>query len=161
MRFDGVDTPVDSKISNSDTIFKVNLTWNTSDNTMVYFTWSEGYRPGGINRDPGLPASALTWIPDVLTNIELGWKTTSADGRIRFNGAIYTMDWDDIQYTVYDPQLSFCCGSTYNLSTAQITGFEAEVVRDGDEEVSLPEYMCHANLGFARMDEHREPRLAS
>ena len=37
-----------------------------------------------------------------------------------------------------------------------ITGFEAEVVRDGNEELSLPEYMCHANLGFARMDEHRE-----
>jgi hypothetical protein len=37
-----------------------------------------------------------------------------------------------------------------------ITGFEAEVVRDGDEEKSLPEYMCHANLGFARMNEHRE-----
>jgi hypothetical protein len=37
-----------------------------------------------------------------------------------------------------------------------ITGFAAEVVRDGNEEISLPEYMCHANLGFARMDEHRE-----
>jgi hypothetical protein len=37
-----------------------------------------------------------------------------------------------------------------------ITGFEARVVLAGDEGVDLPEYMCHANLGFARIREHRE-----
>ncbi len=124
-----LDTDVDLTDSNSDTILKANLSWNVSEDAMVYFTWSEGYRPGGINRDPALLVSAGTqvWVPDMLTNYEIGWKTTSADGRIRFNGALYYMDWEDIQYTVYDPTLSFCCGSTYNLATADITGIEADI----------------------------------
>ena len=122
-----LDTFVDSKISTSDTIFKANLSWNVSDDAMLYFTWSEGYRPGGINREPNLPTEALAWEPDFLTNWELGWKSTLADGRVRLNGAAYFMDWEDIQYTVYNPDLSFCCGNVYNLSTAEVTGLEADI----------------------------------
>jgi iron complex outermembrane receptor protein len=39
---------------------------------MMYFTWSEGYRPGGINRRGTLPP----YITDFLTNYEIGWKTS-------------------------------------------------------------------------------------
>ncbi len=119
------DTNADSKTSTSDTIYKGNLTWRVADDKMVYFTYSEGYRPGGLNRDPGLPSQA--WVPDYLTNYEFGWKTTWQDGRLRWNGAAYFMDWDDIQYTVYSFSLSACCGNVYNLSTAEIKGFETDV----------------------------------
>ena len=95
---------------------------------MVYFTASEGYRPGGLNRDPGLAAfGAAEYIPDVLTNYEIGWKTTLADGRVRFNGAVFMSDWEDVQYTIYDFSLSRCCGSVYNLGDAEIKGIEADV----------------------------------
>jgi outer membrane receptor protein involved in Fe transport len=118
---------VNSTTSGSDTIFKANLTWNVSDDAMLFFTWSEGYRPGGINREPALPPEAIAWEPDFLTNWEVGWKTTFADGRVRLNGAAYFMDWENIQYTVYDASLSFCCGNVYNLSTAEVTGLEADI----------------------------------
>ena len=119
------DTPADSDVSNSDTIYKANLTYRLNDNRMIYFTYSEGYRPGGINRDPGIPKQI--WVPDKVANYEFGWKTSSEDGRMRFNGAIYFMDWDDIQYTVYNFALSACCGNVYNLSTAEIFGVEADL----------------------------------
>jgi outer membrane receptor protein involved in Fe transport len=60
---------------------------------MLYATWSEGYRPGGINRNP----FAGEYISDFLTNYELGWKTRFADDRFQFNGAIFLEEWDDIQ----------------------------------------------------------------
>jgi len=122
------DTPVNQSISDNDYVLKGNATWRVSDDSMVYFTYSEGYRPAGINRDPALAAvGAATWIPDVLTNYELGWKTTAMDGRVRFNGAIFFGEWEDFQYTVYDFSLSACCGSVYNLSTAETQGVEADV----------------------------------
>jgi len=119
------DTIADSDVSNSDTIFKGNLTWKINDDRMIYFTYSEGYRPGGINRDPGLPEQI--WVPDKVKNYEFGWKTTFKDGRLRFNGAAYFMDWSDIQYTVYEFSLSACCGNVYNLETAEILGVEADL----------------------------------
>ena len=49
------------------------------------------------------------------------------DNRLRFNGAAYYMEWEDIQYTIYSFSLSACCGNVYNLSTAEISGFEADL----------------------------------
>lgn len=134
---DYLDTFVDSSESTSDTIFKASLSWSPNDDVMVYGTWSEGYRPGGINREPNLPTEALAWEPDFIDNYEIGWKTTLADGRVRFNGAAYFMDWDNIQYTVYDFQLSFCCGNVYNLSTAEVQGVEADLTVMATENLSL------------------------
>lgn len=129
------ETPVDSKVGTDDSVFKANLTWRVNDDAMVYVTWSEGYRPGGLNRDPDLPSQP--WIPDFLTNYEFGWKTTWNNGRVRWNGAAYFMDWDDIQYTVYEFALSACCGNVYNLSTAEVKGFESDISILATEDLTL------------------------
>ncbi len=122
------DTAVDATYSDSDSIYKVNLTWRVNDDSMIYFTASEGYRPGGLNRDPGLAAvGAAEYTPDVLTNYEVGWKSMLAGGRVRLNGAIFTSDWEDVQYTIYDFELSRCCGSVYNLADATVSGIEVDI----------------------------------
>ncbi len=71
----------------------MNLSWKATDTAMLYATWSEGYRPGGVQRDP----RAGDYLRDILTNYELGWKTRWADDRFQFNGAIFMDEWDDIQ----------------------------------------------------------------
>jgi outer membrane receptor protein involved in Fe transport len=84
---------VDKSISESDYVGRVNLTWKPADSTLLYFTWSEGYRPGGIQRNP----FAGDYLSDTLTNWEAGWKTQFADDRLQFNGAVFLEDWEDIQ----------------------------------------------------------------
>jgi len=126
--FGNADTAVDETYDDEDSIFKANVTWRVSDDVMLYATASEGYRPGGLNRDPGLAlVGAATYTPDKLRNYEIGWKTTLMDQRMRFNGAAYVSDWSDVQYTIYDFSLSRCCGSVYNLADAEIRGVEMDV----------------------------------
>jgi iron complex outermembrane receptor protein len=84
---------VDTGIKESDQVYRVNLSWDATDTSMFYGTWSEGYRPGGINRNP----FAGNYVSDFLTNYELGWKTRFADDRFQFNGAVFLEEWDDIQ----------------------------------------------------------------
>jgi outer membrane receptor protein involved in Fe transport len=84
---------VDKGISESDSVYRVNLSWNATEASMLYATWSEGYRPGGVQRNP----FAGEYLSDFLTNYELGWKTRWADDRLQFNGAIFLDEWDDIQ----------------------------------------------------------------
>jgi iron complex outermembrane receptor protein len=124
-------------------VFKGNLTWRLTDAAMIYFTYSEGYRPGGLNRDPGLPSQE--WVPDFLTNYEFGWKTTWNGGRVRWNGAAYFMDWEDIQYTVYSFSLSACCGNVYNLSTAEVKGFETDFSVLVTEDFTLSAAVAYNN----------------
>ena len=83
----------DRKVSESDSVYRVNLSWKATDTTLLYATWSEGFRPGGINRNPAVP----DYVSDILTNYELGWKTRLAGDRLQFNGAVFLEEWDDIQ----------------------------------------------------------------
>jgi len=72
---------------------RLSARWEPRENLMFYATWSRGFRPGGINRQPNAPA----YDPDYLTNYELGWKTTF--GPLTWNGAIYHQLWKKFQFS--------------------------------------------------------------
>ncbi len=98
---------------------RLNLTWKPADKVLLYGTWSRGFRPGGINRRGTIPPYA----PDYLTNYELGWKTTLADGKLRFNGAIYQQHWTIFQFSFLG-QNSFT--EIHNGPNARIRGIEVD-----------------------------------
>jgi outer membrane receptor protein involved in Fe transport len=81
--------------SGSGETHKFNLTYKIDSTKLVYFTYSTGYRPGGINRN----AAYGGYQADSLTNYELGLKTTWLDQRLLFNLALYDEDWTNFQYS--------------------------------------------------------------
>jgi iron complex outermembrane receptor protein len=101
-------------------LYKLNLNWKPSKDVLLYGTWSRGYRPGGINRRGTLPPYAA----DFLTNYDIGWKTTLADGLLRFNGAVYQQDWSKFQFSFLG-QNSFT--EIHNGPNARIRGAEADI----------------------------------
>jgi len=121
----------------SDSTFKVSLTYQFNDNFMGYVTYSEGFRPSGINREDS-PIIPQIYKPDTIKNYELGWKATLAEGRLRFNGAVYFMDWDDMQLTRFDiDNLGSFLGLTSNTEGADITGFEADLDWQATDQLRL------------------------
>jgi len=84
---------VDKGIAESDHISRLNLRYKATDDAMMYLTWSEGYRPGGINRNP----FAGDFGSDFLTNYEFGWKTEWFDRTLQLNGALFLQKWNDFQ----------------------------------------------------------------
>jgi outer membrane receptor protein involved in Fe transport len=137
-RFNGQNVTVnlasESPRSLSDTIYKANLQWFATDDVMFYATWSEGYRPGGFNRDGG--RSAVAGVPpfipffyesDELENIEFGWKTSLLDGSLRFNGSIYSLKWDNMQVSTLDFDISILT-FVDNSADAEIQGLEVDLV---------------------------------
>jgi len=88
---------------------RANLTYKFTDDAMLYYTWSQGFRPGGFNRNStshldGTYQTPLKFAPDTLTNNEIGWKTEWIDHRLQFNGAVYQEDWKNVQVFFFDPQ---------------------------------------------------------
>jgi len=100
-------------------LWKLNATWRFDEQKLAYFTWSRGYRPGGINRRGSLPP----YTADFLTNYELGFKTSWFDRRLRVNGAAYYLKWEDVQFSFLGPN-----GLTeiQNAQTANVKGFELD-----------------------------------
>ncbi len=107
---------------------KLNLTWQIDQDRMVYATYSTGFRPGGNNRAAfalGRVQDVPPYRADTISNYEIGWKTSFLDGRLRFNGAFFWEEWNDVQYSL--PGL---LGITYtvNAGNARSRGVEADFV---------------------------------
>ena len=110
----------DKRVKENDLLGKINLNYQIDDNKMVYAIWSQGYRPGGINRRGTLPP----YLSDYLDNFEFGWKTTWLDNRLSFNGAVFEERWKDFQFSIIGPN-----GLTEirNANQARIRGLELDV----------------------------------
>ena len=100
-------------------------------NLLVYATFSQGFRDGGVNA--GYPQSCYNagvpqqFIPDTLNNFELGWKSTLLDRRLVWNGAAYYMPWKNFQTSIYDPSVCLTGSYNANLGDARVYGAESNV----------------------------------
>lgn len=119
--------------STDGTITKVSLNWTPNSDSLFYLTFSEGFRPGLLNRPGGAtnPAGTFT-VPfaidtDDLTNYELGWKTDLLDYTLRFNAAIFRSDIERLQTTIFDPSITNLFFSD-NAADAEVTGFEGDFI---------------------------------
>lgn len=112
-------TNLDKRTKENGNTPKVNLTYKVDDDKLVYVTYSEGFRPGGINRRGTLPP----YSSDYLKNYEFGWKTTWADNRFRWNGAVFLEKWNGFQFALLGAN-----GLTEikNAGAAEIKGVETD-----------------------------------
>jgi outer membrane receptor protein involved in Fe transport len=101
-------------------IHRLNVQYKPHEGLMFYATWSKGFRPGGINRQPGLPA----YQPDFLTNYEVGWKTTFFGNRLRWNGAIYHQKWEALQFSFLGQN---SLTQIQNGRNARVNGIETDI----------------------------------
>ena len=113
-------TNLDKRVKETGQIYKVNLNYKLSDDKMIYATYSQGFRPGGINRRSTL----APYLADYLYNYELGWKTEWADRTVRWNGAVFMETWKDFQFSFLGAN-SFT--QILNAGQAEIKGAETEV----------------------------------
>gem|GEM_PF-2912194 len=138
-----------SSRQNNERIFtpKFNLSWKPDSDKLFYATAAQGFRTGITNRDlpidlcraelrnVGQPGGVGPTESDTLWNYELGAKMTFAQRRVTVNGAVYYIDWSDLQSQVIlsafkDPAVvaSQCNFDTIlNVGDASIRGAELEI----------------------------------
>ncbi len=147
-------------LSKSESGFKsrANLTWHITPDILTYFTWSQGFRPGGFNRTKTLldgtvklaavaPAGAggvdkqfnkpAGYDSDNLTNYELGLKTEWFNHRIQINGSLYQMDWENAQLVLFDPVHLGNTTFVVNGPSYRVKGLEMQVNARLTENLSL------------------------
>ncbi|WP_409432965.1 TonB-dependent receptor [Litorimonas sp. RW-G-Af-16] len=119
------------KAATDGVIFKVTGTWTPNDDMLFYGTYSQGFRPGLLNRPGGTPGANGFTVPfaldtDDVDNFEFGWKTTLADNQVRFNGSAFYVDVSKLQTTIFDPAISNLFFSD-NAANAEIKGVEGDI----------------------------------
>jgi iron complex outermembrane recepter protein len=113
-------------------LWKVNTAYQLNKTNLVYATYSQGFRRGGVN---ALPPSelggsyttppALTQLqPDTADNYEVGIKGEISN-RVRYSAAIYDIQWHNIQEGVQLTPLVL--PAALNIGEAYSRGVELEV----------------------------------
>jgi iron complex outermembrane recepter protein len=124
-----------------------NLTWHVTPDVMVYYTFSQGFRPGGFNQNGGAPKAYTSLTPgtgappnvaqyliprsytsDNLTNNEIGWKTEFFNHRLLWNGAVYKENWNNVQIEFFNPGVVGNIFYDTNGQDFEIKGVETQLV---------------------------------
>lgn len=118
--------------STSGTIFKGTATLTPNEDLLFYVTYSEGFRPGLLNRPGGAVGANGFVVPfeletDEVQNYEFGWKLDLIDGQFRLNGSAFYVDISNLQTTIFDPSITNLFFSD-NAANAEIYGIEADFV---------------------------------
>jgi outer membrane receptor protein involved in Fe transport len=116
---------------------KYALDYHPTQDSLVYASAAKGFRPGGVNLplasscDPELaarnltPAAAEVYKSDSLWSYELGGKVSAFEQRLDVTAAVFQINWNQIQQSIYLP----ICGFSIlgNSGAARNRGAELEV----------------------------------
>ena len=118
-------TPEDSW---SDVSPKLSAQYALNEGTMVYASWSKGFKSGGFAGSQGVEAVAADPVDqETAYNYEIGIKSDVTDS-LRINATAFYMDYEDLQVVRFGPVPGSEFGTfvTTNLGSADIQGFELE-----------------------------------
>ena len=145
-----------NKLERDETHFdpSVRLTWDMNADTMAYFSWSTGYKAGGItggvdsiNQD-GTPGPGTTFGDETASAFEAGIKTAFWDGRARVSGAVFYTEIDDLQVSSFRG-LSF---TVTNAAESTTQGFEIESQFAVTDELELGANIAYLDAEYDEYD---------
>ena len=126
----------DTSWKESDTLFRASMEVDTSDDSMIYGSYSEGFKAGGINIDCGNP-----WNPETISSMEMGYKATFADGATNLSLALFHYSYEDFQVN----QVIGINGIVANAGDTTIDGLEVEIMSNVSDNLFM-------SVGYTYLD---------
>ncbi|MDZ7669481.1 MAG: TonB-dependent receptor [Gammaproteobacteria bacterium] len=99
------------------------LDFTVSDDLMLYGSVTTGFKSGGIQSTSD---GVAPYDEETLVSYEAGFKSTLADGRIRFNGSAFYYDYSDLQVFAFVIVDGIGFSTISNAADAEIYGAEFE-----------------------------------
>lgn len=99
--------------------YRIVYSHDITPNVMAYAGYNRGFKSGNYNL---IPATTASYNPEILDAFEAGFKSTLAGGRIRFNGAVFYYEYDDLQLQITDA----VSARVINAAAAEIKGVEVD-----------------------------------
>ena len=125
-----------------------------TDDTLIYASYSRGYKGGGFNPPSFSGAIPLTFDPEFINAFEIGMKNTMMDNTLTANLTAFRYDYEGYQVSKIVDRSSI----NENID-AEIWGLEAEFVYAPNERWSSNLTMSYLNteIGDAESIDPRDP----
>ncbi|MFT6287348.1 MAG: iron complex outermembrane receptor protein [Halieaceae bacterium] len=134
--------------STEDLTGRLAVEWDSSDDTLVYVSYTRGLKPGGTNLTFAVADDALVrsdFEDETIDAYEIGFKSEFMDRRIRTNVAAFYYDYTNLQFQATDFN-EFGSGVA-NIPASEIYGLEVEFTALIGEKFTLD-----AKLGFSESE---------
>jgi outer membrane receptor protein involved in Fe transport len=130
---------------------KFGVSYNFTPTNMAYFTYSKGFRPGGVNPPVppitcavdfaalGITSTPKTYNQDTVSSYEVGNKARLFDGRMQVNTSVFYIDWANMQFNE-----TLSCGFGIIQNAADVVSKGAEVQATG----RIGPVTLDANVGY-------------
>lgn len=126
-----------------------NLQWNVGEDTLLYFSWSGGFKSGGFTAaddlapgdlepsewgpyDPTNPPDDFEFDDEEVSAFEIGGKHTLLDGAMTLNWAAFYTDYTDLQIAIFKG-----VGFTVTNADAEVQGLEVDALWQATEGLRL------------------------
>jgi len=133
----GVVVPLSDRctqtVSYSETTPRVILSYQQSDDVLIYGSYSKGYSSGGFNQDTRM----RPYLPEISDNLELGFKSTLRDGKVRLNATYFNNSYENQQLTVGRLVNGQPTADLINAQEATLNGIEVEMIAQLNDSWSM------------------------
>ena len=139
--------PFQAKGTGDEITGRITGEFDVAETTMAYLSFSTGFKPGGTNLTYGYaddnapPMVFQTFEPETVDSIEFGLKTDLNDGNARANIAIFSYDYENLQFQATDPDPYR--GGVANIPDSEMSGIEIEFTA-----LISDSFTFDMNLGF-------------
>lgn len=137
--FRPANTPLPIKYRDDNWSPEVTVSYKPNDDILIYSAFRTGYKSGGVSNPSRLSAAStaadLLYAAENAKGGEVGFKGMLADRTVRFEAAIYSYLYKNLQVSAFD-QISQSSFLT-NAASARIKGIEASGEWRATPELSL------------------------
>ena len=142
----------------SETSPSLKVSWDLTDNAMIYAGWAKGFKSGGFDMraDAAVEPNAVNgYDPETVDTYEIGLKAQLFDDRLRFNITAFQSDFEDMQVTVQAPAPApaFFSSTVVNAGEAEIEGIELEATAQVTENLSAKLVLGYLNAEFIEVND--------
>ncbi|MDC1401043.1 TonB-dependent receptor [Gammaproteobacteria bacterium] len=130
--------------------YKLALDHSLNDNSLLYATYSTGFKPGGVNPTDAENGTPSLYDPEIVNVFEVGMKNTLMDGRLQLNLSAYHNELEGLQLSKIVRR-----SSVNENADATITGVEAEFTFFVTNTVMIDGFVAHTDATideFASVD---------
>jgi iron complex outermembrane receptor protein len=158
------------------TTFRLGVDHNLNPETLVYATYSTGFKAGGFNNGDlttALNPAAIIYKPELLKAFEMGLKGRYLQRTLQVNASLFAYDFADLQLSAIAPDRNNNLSAlTTNAGQARVYGFELEgrylmTARDrvnfglGVADAKYKRFITAANQDWAGLDLDKAPHATA
>ncbi len=141
---------------------RVIVSYQATDDVLVYGSYSTGFKSGGFNtRSISATLSSVSVDPEELQAYEAGLKLNLADGRLNLRAAAFLYDYEQIQLTFSGAVITGVNETVLaNIGTAEYKGGEIEAVWRPVTPLTLSASVGYLDAAYTDIDQDAASEIA-